>query len=165
MDYFSVIGIENKYNIDKEDLERKYLDLQKKYHPDQNYKSSNDDDSHDYIYKALEISNAYNIISDDLRRAVYLLKLNQFDIENSDSSIEVDQDLLNEIFMQREYVENLNDQSLLKDSLDETNQKIRTIIENLSELFISKNYLQALKVTVRLKYLDILKKIIIKKLE
>jgi molecular chaperone HscB len=155
MDHFAILNIEKKYDIDKEKLELSFIELQKKYHPDNNNEDMN---------KALEINSAYNILSDDLKRSIYLLKIHNLDIENESQRINLDENLLNDIFAQREYVEDLTDQELLHKVLEDTNKQIQDITLKLSGLFNSEKYLEAMQLTVEFKYLDNLKKIIKKKL-
>ncbi len=154
MDYFAIMSIEKKYDIDKERLELNFIELQKKYHPD----NGNDD-----IHKILEVNKAHDILSSDLKRAIYLLKMHNIDIENESEKINIDKTLLNEIFLQREYVEDLTDKELLNRVFDDTNNQIKAITEKLSELFNSEGYIEAIGFTVKFKYLDNLKKIIQKK--
>jgi molecular chaperone HscB len=164
MNYFDIIGIEPKYEIDKVEVENKYIELQKKYHPD-NYVPCEEEDNDDAIlYNALKINTAYNILMDDLKRAIYLLKTHNFDIENDANKIMIDNNILKDIFMEREYIEYLDDDQLLKTALDETIEKIKNIILQLSQAFSNNEYLKALQLTVQFKYLDVLKKLIIKKL-
>ena len=164
MNYFNIIGIEQKYEIDKLELENKYIELQKKYHPDNYVPCDEEDTEDDILYSALKINRAYNILMDDLKRAIYLLKTHNFDIENDTNNMMIDKNLLKNIFMEREYIEYLDDDQLLKTALDETIEKIKNIILQLSQAFSNNEYLQALQLTVQFKYLDVLKKLIIKKL-
>ena len=161
MNYFNLIGIEEKYNIDKVDLENKYIQLQKNYHPD----SLIDSKSSIEPATILDINTAYNTLKDDLNRATFILKSRGFDIGDESQRFSIDANLLDDILTQREIIEELTDQMLINNSLLDVNIRIEEIVEKLSILFSCSNYEKALTLTIELKYLDVLKKTIIKKLK
>ena len=61
-DYYAILGVQK--DADKDDIKRAYRDLAKKYHPDVN----NDTEAED---KFKEITEAYEILSDDAKRNFY----------------------------------------------------------------------------------------------
>lgn len=70
-DYYSILGVPK--NANQKDIKKAYFQLAKKYHPD-----TNKDDPH-AIKKFQEVSEAYEVLSDDTKRA-------QFDSFGSGSS-------------------------------------------------------------------------------
>ena len=70
--YFEIFSLSQKFSIDEQSLENKYLKLQKKYHPDLNPDINQN--------LAAELNNAYNTLIQPLKRAIYLIKI-IFDID------------------------------------------------------------------------------------
>ena len=62
-DYYDVLGVEK--NSTKQEMKRAYRKLAKKYHPDMN----KDNPSAEQMFK--EITEAYNVLSDDEKRKLY----------------------------------------------------------------------------------------------
>lgn len=62
-DYYDVLGV--KKNSTKQEMKRAYRKLAKKYHPD----SNKDNPSAEQMFK--EITEAYNVLSDDEKRKLY----------------------------------------------------------------------------------------------
>ena len=70
--FFELFALKLNFEIDEIELEKKYLDFQKQFHPD--ISSSAD------IEKSIAINEAYKTLSDDFLRACYLLALKNIDI-------------------------------------------------------------------------------------
>ena len=64
-DYFELFDIKRQFDIDPAELNRRYIALQMKYHPDV---AGNDADS-------ATVNSAYNTLLDPIKRAEYLVKL------------------------------------------------------------------------------------------
>ena len=62
-DYYEILGVAK--NASKDDIKKAYRDLAKKYHPDVNHGNK------EYEEKFKQISNAYEILSDDNKRQKY----------------------------------------------------------------------------------------------
>jgi len=62
-DYYSILGVSK--NANQKDIKKAYYQLAKKYHPD-----SNKDDPH-AMKKFQEVSEAYEVLSDDSKRSQY----------------------------------------------------------------------------------------------
>ena len=68
-DYFDLFGISRKFDINIEELNRRYIELQMEYHPDI---TGNDADS-------AVVNCAYNTLLDPLKRAEYMLNVRDGD--------------------------------------------------------------------------------------
>lgn len=74
MDPFALLGLSPAYNIDRDDLERRYRDLQRALHPDRHTQAPATE-RRMTLSKAVEVNAAYRVLKDDLQRAEALVKL------------------------------------------------------------------------------------------
>lgn len=134
-DYFALFGFEPKFNIDADSLQKPFIELSRKMHPDFYGQLS---DSEQVIARdnTAYLNTAYGVLKDPIKRADYLLSLTA---GNSKSNPSPPQDLFDEILETGELL--MNDEL----SSDEVNQlqKTRTeftrrqkeLIESLSQHF------------------------------
>ena len=101
-DYFNVLGIEPLLNLDMGDLERRFHDLSRKYHPDFHTTSSPEVRERALEMTAL-LNDAYRTLKDPSRRAEYLVRSQGFTVDGS----KVPQALLAEVFEINEELEQL----------------------------------------------------------
>lgn len=74
MDYFEILGVERRYHVTAEELERHFHDKSRQLHPDRHMKA----DAQTRVKTALatsELNQAYRTLRDPVRRAEYLLGL------------------------------------------------------------------------------------------
>ena len=74
MDYFEILGVERRYHVTAEELERRFHDKSRQLHPDRHMKA----DANTRVKTALatsELNQAYRALRDPVRRAEYLLGL------------------------------------------------------------------------------------------
>jgi molecular chaperone HscB len=131
-DYFSIFNINSKFQINEQELDYNYKELQKFVHPDK-YSTTNNDDiiNEAHICSAL-ISNAYSILKDDYKRANYLIKLKGYEGIEENSKNVYDKNLLENLMEIQERIEECNsrDELLLiqiqiQNELDEYKQKLQ----------------------------------------
>lgn len=99
MNFFETFGLDVAYVIDLNTLEKNYLNLQKKYHPDNFSDKSEVVNAANYI---IDINKGYNILKDDTKRAVYLLELNNIYLDGERKNYFPDKTLMMEIFNAQE---------------------------------------------------------------
>jgi len=87
--YFDVLGIERVYDVDRAELEKRYLDLSRQLHPDRFARASAKEKLAS-VAKTTELNDAYRVLKDDLKRAGYLLKLAGFDLGDDRTAPKVD---------------------------------------------------------------------------
>jgi molecular chaperone HscB len=146
--YFKLLGIEQIFKIDQENLYQNYLKLQQILHPDKLLSKSNSEKLIAMEY-ASKINNAYEVLKDDKKRAEYLLYLegviiNQEDGNNVDPSplmlleiLEISENpLLQEIEqMQQECWDNFN------------NNYSKGDLQNAAQAIIKLQYLSKVKIS------------------
>ncbi len=102
MNYFEVFNIEPYLNIDLKELERKFHDLSRKYHPDFHTGRPESEQQSALEMTAL-LNDAYRTLRDRTARAEYLVESQGLTIDRS----KVPQSLLIEIFEINEELEEL----------------------------------------------------------
>ncbi len=80
--YFEIFHFTQSYDVDQKDLLKRYLDLQREFHPDK-YIASSDAEKRINMQWVAEINLAFETLSDDLLRSIYLLKLSGHDLEEN----------------------------------------------------------------------------------
>lgn len=102
MNYFEVFGIEPFLNIDLEQLEKKFHNLSRKYHPDFHTDRPEQEKQNALEMTAL-LNDAYRTLRDRTTRAEYLIQSRGLTIDRS----KVPQSLLMEIFEVNEELDEL----------------------------------------------------------
>ncbi len=151
MDYFKLLDIERKFDIDLKKLEQQYFALQIKYHPD---KAESEVEKHHNLTISINLNKAYTILKNNLTRAEYLLLLNGINIENLEIRKNLSKEQLNSIWDDLEIIENTNDVATLGKFYDVKIKEKENIITNITEAFKVSNLQQALNSTISLKYLS-----------
>ena len=80
--YFEIFSFTQEYDIDQKDLLRRYLDLQQEFHPDR-YIASSEAEKRINMQWVAEINLAFETLSDDLLRSIYLLKIRGHELEEN----------------------------------------------------------------------------------
>jgi len=138
MEFFDIYEIEPSFSISENELKKKYLVLQKKFHPDRFAHSSIEEQKTALINSSL-INDAYQVLKDDIRRAKYLLECNGVEITNH----------TNPAFLmkQMEYEEKIEDHSNDKNQLlsiqKELQEEWDQNKDNLTVDFDKKNFNRA----------------------
>jgi molecular chaperone HscB len=76
MDPFATLGLPRRYDIDMQELETRYRELQRALHPDK-HAGAGASERRLSLEKAVAVNEAYHALKDDLRRAEALLALFQ----------------------------------------------------------------------------------------
>lgn len=80
--YFEIFDVPKTYDVDQKGLLKRYLGLQRKFHPDR-YIASSEAEKRINMQWVAEINLAFETLSDDLKRSIYLLKLNGDELEEN----------------------------------------------------------------------------------
>jgi len=143
--YFEIFSLPVSANLDLEDLEQKYLNFQKEFHPD---KSSSSD-----IEKSIAVNEAFDVLKNNLSRVSHILQLNGIDLEDDTKSPKVDYATLTEVLEIRETIpeKNFEQIEILKKEL---NKKIKSLISQTILKIDEKNFLEAAQILIKAKYFD-----------
>ena len=123
-DFFEIFAIPVAWQVDTSQLQSRYLKLQQEFHPDR-FASHSDTEKRLAVQTASLINQAYDTLTSPLKRAQYLLELQQIDA-SQDSHITSDGAFLMEQIELREAL------SEVRDSADPfaALETLRTGVEN-----------------------------------
>jgi molecular chaperone HscB len=142
-DLFELFDLEKKFDLDLNELDHKYFQLQKKYHPD---KYQRDDLS-------AHITKSYIILKSHLKRAQYLLSLENIMVNSQDKdSIKPPDEILEIILEDREklsLLDSANEYEVFKKNKIELKDQL---IIKINDNFLDKNYQEAANNTIYLRY-------------
>jgi molecular chaperone HscB len=141
---------ENKFEIDMHSLEKKYIELQKKYHPDN---AKIDSDKLGFLRMSADINTSFSILKDDYSRAVYILKNNNIDILSDEYRHHLDQEFMVEILEKSELLETLKDSEGLLNFLEKLKNERAETVGKISKI-INNDLKTAALETIKLKYFD-----------
>ena len=79
--YFEIFDLSPKLDLDLNSLEEQYLQLQLQFHPDLLIHKTQKEQELAKI-KISQINNAYEILKDPLKRAIYFLEINNIFIDS-----------------------------------------------------------------------------------
>ncbi len=163
MNYFELYEISNSFDVDREVIEQKYIELQKQYQPD---RTLNDLERVRCIEILAEVNNAYKTLKDDYLRGVYILKLQNIDLLNDhDLRGKMPFEILNDILQKREEAERLQEMSELEIAKNKALDARREIVKKIQQSFEVSEQEDAIVNVMHLKYHDNLINIIDKKIE
>ena len=121
-DYFALFGLPRRFEIDRDALEKAYLDLQSQVHPDK-HAHLPDAQKRLSLQWATRVNEAYRALRKPLPRALYLLELAQVD-----AALETNTSMSPEFLMeQMEWREGVSEATDAGDAavLDELHRKLR----------------------------------------
>jgi molecular chaperone HscB len=147
-DYFELLSIEKRYNIDLELLNQQYLAMQVKYHPDRAV------DKAQNLSISVDLNRAYSVLKDDFKRAEYMLSLQGLNLDALEAHAVLSDLELNHIWNDLEKLENTDDKLALEEMLQSKLLERNILIVKITDAFGKEDLKSALGETVRLKYLN-----------
>jgi molecular chaperone HscB len=146
--HFQIFDIAPNLDLNSNDLEEKYLELQLQFHPDLFINKSQDKQEKAKISSS-NINSAYEILKDPLKRAIHFLEINNIFID----SIKPDNILLIEIVEIKETLAEAdeNEANLIKKDLEE---RKRNLYQEIISLTNKNLIIEASKKIILFKYLD-----------
>lgn len=134
--YFSLLGVDINFDVDKALLTHNYHEIQKSIHPDK-FANATDLERRLSVQKAAQINDALETLKNPLKRSIYLLSL--YGIEFSDNDTSVDPMFLMEQMELRESLSEVGDKNEplaeLDNILDDVNSRIKLGTKTTSQLF------------------------------
>lgn len=163
MNYFDLYEINNSFDVDKNLIEKKYIELQKQYQPD---RARDDLERISSIQALAEVNNAYKTLKDDYLRGVYILKLQNIDLLNDhDLRSKMPFEILNDILHKREAAERLHEIGELEIAKSKALVAKSEIVKKIQQSFEASEQDDVIVNVMHLKYHDNLINIIDKKIE
>ena len=129
--FFELFNIEISVDINKSDLDEKVKILQNNFHPDK-FTNGSDFEKRLALQISSYINDGYKILGDIVLRVDYILKINNF---NKDESTTInDIDFLQEQIMYNELIESLKEnleENVIDDNLSDIKLKLKNTINNI----------------------------------
>lgn len=151
--YFELLDIIKAYDIDLKILEKQYFAKQLKYHPDKARDSLSKQES---LTVSAELNKAYNVLSNNLKRAEYILSLEGINLNDEEARTKLSVSELSLFWDTLEIIE-YNDKLVDLEKMNENyKQKQRDEYNNLSSAFQKNNLSEAELSVIKLKYLETL---------
>ena len=136
--YFDLLSLDESLNIEPEILEKHYLNLQSKYHPDR-YKSDHQKSEAANVSQVL--NKAYQTLKDDFQRRAYLLSLHGVSIVDEKVKFNTSEEILSEIFELRSKIEDNNNQNELSEFKSFALKAYTDMISKFDHLYLENNHI------------------------
>lgn len=149
-DYFQLLDLQRKYDIDKVQLKSKYLAMQIKFHPD---RASGEQQRREFLEQSMKLNDAEKVLKDDYLRAEYMLKLVGAELDDRTLQGAISTEELEEIMEMHEVIDGTDDLDELQKIEHLKSQEKKKMVRELGTYFGTNNIAKALDLTVRLKYL------------
>jgi len=148
LDYYSIFGLEKSFSVDVLELSQTYKQLQRQLHPDKFSQADADDKDVSEEWSAL-VNDGYKILQKPLPRALYLLQLVGFPLE--EEGIDIDPEFLGEVMELNEEVAEAgaNEIKLLA---EDVKVKLDEFIDLVEVLFANGEFEKAREQVAHMKY-------------
>lgn len=139
LDHFARLGLEPRFDVDRDAIETAYLELSRRFHPDR-FAGGSSSDRRKAMEHASMINEAYQTLRAPVRRAEYLVRLGGIDLDSSDPETgapKPSQEFLMEMLERREQLDEAlaadrPDYEGLRDGVeDEIDERIDAAVEAL----------------------------------
>lgn len=151
-DHFSRLGLEASYDIDGDKLEKQYLGFQRVLHPDR-FAGKLAKERALAQAQSVALNEAYETLSDPLKRATYLLRLKGVISEASADKTVNDSALLMEAMEKREALAQAESADAIETLTVTAAGDAIQLLSDISKAFAAENLSAANRATLRLRYL------------
>lgn len=151
--FFTLLGMEQRFDLNEAELHRAYVKAQQETHPDRMVGKS-DAERTRAIQLSMDVNEAYEALKNPLLRAQHLLHLNGL-LVNAESreAVRPSQALLMETMELREQLEGAEEGGALQAIVLDLKKAGEACRARLVELFEASDYEEAAQETIRLRYL------------
>ncbi|XP_030023661.2 iron-sulfur cluster co-chaperone protein HscB [Manduca sexta] len=147
--YFTLMGVKETYDLDENELAKKYKELQKYLHPDKFANRQKEELEISEKYSSL-VNDAYKTLLEPLARGIYMLRLRGKDMpENTEL---FDQEFLMKIMEKNEEVESAETEEEIMKLNKENKAMIKDLQKQLSRAFFDGDLKRVEKLLSYMKY-------------
>lgn len=156
MNHFKLLGLPNQFELDGGLLSAQFLELQKRFHPD-NFATSSERDRLLSVQKAAQINDAYQTLKNPVTRAEYILSEQGHDIRGEQTTMQDPMFLMQQMEL-REDLEDLlsssDPESALFDFSENVSAMRKTQLAELKQQLESELWQEAAQSVRKLKFID-----------
>jgi len=131
--FFELFELPVSYEVDLNQVQKKYMDLQKQVHPDK-FANASDAEKRLSMQQTSWINEAQTTLKDPVLRASYLLKLKGTDI-NLENETTMDAAFLMQQLEMRERLEHIRKEDDPLDALDDMAKELKTSTQDMMAAF------------------------------
>ena len=124
-DFFTLLGVQQRFELDQADLDAHFRELQRRVHPDR-FAAADDAARRASMMLATQINEAYQTLRSPLKRATYLLQLAGIDVGAGSNTAMSPEFLMNQMVWREQVAEARADGDLA--ALEEIEVEIATAI-------------------------------------
>jgi len=145
INFFALLGLAETFAVDLKQLEVKYFNAQREFHPDRV------GNSFEAMQQGANLNEAYATLKDPFKRACHLLQLQGIDALQDGPNPYTTPQLLQESFMMREALAEANDVSVIK-----ADHAMRTAatLEKIAQAAETQAWTEMAQAVVTLKFLN-----------
>jgi molecular chaperone HscB len=143
--FFEIFSLPIKFALDHNELETKYLEFQKQFHPDN---ASTAD-----IERSILVNDAYKILANPINRASHILQLNGIDLEDDSKAPKADQATLLEILELQEKVSEIAPEEI-RNLQKELSAQEKSLLAEVAQNLEKQEFAKASQILIRVKYFD-----------
>lgn len=125
MNHFELFGLSCQFELDGSSLSSQFRELQRRFHPDK-FAIASEQDRRLAVQKAAQINDAYQTLSDPVRRAEYLLSLNGIELRDEQQTMQDPEFLMQQMEL-REELEEIADSDTPEEALFDFEQGVSTL--------------------------------------
>lgn len=152
-DHFARFDLPPAFDLDEEDLQQRYFALQRRLHPDR-FAGRSERERATSMQQSTSINEAFETLSDPLRRAEYLLGLFGVTVNAETGNLPTDPEVLAEAMETREALMEAESDEAVVALADDVRTRTAGCRDDLSAAFAGGDTARAAALTTRLKYLE-----------
>ncbi|GLH09739.1 Uncharacterized protein GBIM_14778 [Gryllus bimaculatus] len=149
INYYDILGIDSTFDLDTNDLTKKYRKLQSILHPDKYASSSENERNISEEYSSV-VNKAYSTLLPPLARGLYLLELQGVHLE--EGNVQTNPEFLMELMERNEEVDQANSESEIRAVSEKNKKMLNDLIKEASKAFKTGNIEEAKEVLIKMKY-------------
>lgn len=151
-DYFTLLGMPRRFDIDTTLLEQHYYTIHRQYHPDRT--AMNPHDKLQMLNRSIDINRAYDTLKSPLKRAQHLLALHGVRIGGEQDSVKPDAKILGEAMEWREALADADSPHAVEDLYRTVFKEREACMASLEEHCTAWDWEAAAQQALRLGYLE-----------
>lgn len=152
-DFFSLLSMLPAFDIDPQALESAYFKTQRLYHPDR-FVGKPDAERQKAMLLSADANQAYETLSDPLKRARYLLLTHGIFVGSDKDTVKPSQELLMEVMGWREAIEEAQNLSQLYTESDKLNALKEAVLRRISQSYTNSQWNEMAQLTLKLGYIE-----------